>query len=489
MSGAQNGSEWPTLNDSDRGGMHAHNDPLSTNDVIYILIIISNVLAIIINSFVIIVTVSMASLRKCVSSYLVIILCVFDILASCASLPKFIKILTDGCLRPSEDNTYCIVYEFLNGFFTYSICACILAINVDKYHSITFPMHYSSHVTKVSVLITQGAILFTSAVFSSTPLYVTNGSHERSCGYVYSHGLVNVSFACVTVTVYFVIPCLCMAIMNLSVYRVAKRSLAQISASSTITYEAFYKQNDALRKSKSCQDNSEKTSAISVIAFKSTDINNTSFRSLSLQEPVNGNCVNVFGSNCKNNGCLNNANCTNAFCCDHSKLKNWKSYPKLIPSSNPCDNHTREIQCATIESSKFAPGEIGVVRNGPANNEKEMDGKKSQLVLKTNYKAVKNLVIPYIYFIIIWGSYFTVYLDYARRKYMDPEAASDYFTVVGIMVYISFALNPVIYVLMRKNFKEETVEFFRSCRRKQQNISVLELTMNQTFQQFLESSA
>lgn len=487
MPGQINDSVWPSNNDTRQpGDTRILDGELSRDVAIYVVVIVSNVLAIIINSFVIIITVSMATLRKCVSSYLVIQLCVFDILASCASMPKFIRLLAEGHADLIEDNTHCVVYEFLNGFFTYSICACILAINVDKYHSIKFPMHYSSHVTKTTVLITQGIVLFLSIAFSSTPLYATSGSHTRSCSYVYTHGMVNMPFAVVTVVLYFVVPTLCMTFMNISVYRVAKRSLAQISAAPTITYDAFYHNNgEPVKKANVCKDPQQQRT-ISVIAFgEKNGITNTAFcPGLSPDDKSTSNIGSIFGSQ---HGLqltsVGNVQCGDGFSVDCGKLSGWKQCtPVTSPSS--CDSQSREIQKSPLETTKMTPADV--IKHVPKISKNNVI-KTNRFVLKTNYKAVRSLVIPYIYFIAIWGSYFTVYLKYLHRDFSQTSAAS--FSAVGVLVYISYALNPVIFVLMRKNFKEESVEFFRSCRRKPSDLSVLELQMSQTFQQFLESSA
>lgn len=484
MPGQNNGSLWTGNDTPPANDKHPVDETLSRDLAIYIVIIICNVLAIIINSFVIIITVSMATLRKCVSSYLVIKLCVFDILASCACLPKFIRLLSIGCDLAVEDNTYCVVYELLNGFFTYSICACILAINIDKYHSIKFPMHYSSHVTKTTVMITQGVILLSSIAFSTTPLYVTNGSHSRSCRFVYSHGLVSVPFAAVSTLIYFIIPAICMTCMNISVYRVAKRSLAQISAAPTITYDSFYNGNNcSLSKPKVCKASKEER-PISVIAF--ADTSPAFCNSFGRKDSKNGTGVqNMFSNGGKSllTG-IEGVHCTDGLQCAKPSYNGWKTFPVVSTTPTPCDTPLREIPHVTIETSKLASGEI--ITHVPT-TKKESGYKKNNFALKTNYKALRSLVLPFVYFIVIWGSYFAVYLNYVAGNYL--ENFSNYFTVVGIFVYISFALNPVIYVLMRKNFKEEAIEFFRLCRRKPSDLSVLELRMSQTFQQFLESSA
>ena len=459
-----------------------HCYPPQRDMAIYTLIIVTNVLAIVINLFVIIITVSMATLRRCVSSYLVIKLCAYDILASCASMPKFIRLLSTDCRTVLEDGTYCVVYEFLNGFFAYSICACILAINVDKYHSIKFPMHYSSHVTKTTVLITQGIILLLSIVFSSTPLYATSGTRSRSCSHIYSHGLVNMPFAVVTVLLYFIFPAICMTYMNISVYRVAKRSLAQISAAPTITYDAFYKRsNTSIKKDK-------RQETISVIAFgEKNGLNNSTFcATLTPDDKTNRNIDSIFHSHpTKHVTGVETVQCCDGFPLDCSNLANWKACPPNTSDNLQCSDMQRKSS-EKKSTCLMSPKDLDMIKHVPKVSRNNAI-KKNTFVQKTNYKAVRSLVIPYVYFIVIWGSYFIVYLSYVHGNYSDT--LSPYYKAVGVLVYLSFALNPVIFVLMRKNFKEESIEFFRSCRRKPNDLSVMEIGMSQTFQQFLDSSA
>ena len=190
-----------------------------------------NLIAFFGNLVVLVIILKSTQLRRNLTYIFVTNLCISDILASAAVMPFSIMSFVTGIW--SFPFGVCVLNGFTNSLVVFTSILSICAISVERFYSIKFPMHYSSHMTLSRALLIVGYTWFHSSTFALLPVFGWNSysfqPYKGHCSFSWntkSHHqwyIITVAVTC------FVIPGTIITCMYVAIYLVAKRAATQVS--------------------------------------------------------------------------------------------------------------------------------------------------------------------------------------------------------------------------------------------------------------------
>lgn len=365
-----------------------------------LILILTNIVAIVTNIGLALVMGCIKNLRETTGSKFVINLCVIDTFASASVLPKAIWVsLTTEAHWPK---IVCSLGGFIHWWIVCSSILAVCSIHLEKYYCIKHPIHHANHMTRTKTLVLIVSIWCLGGLVAAFPLHwdiyaFTNSFHHFTVLWTRRKPQV-VHFTIIVFVLFYLAPVICMLVTNVMVYKIAKDSKNRIEP---------FPANLAMSKRNSPQI---------VILRPSNDHGSAEFKSPTHCDKIwDVFSVERDSTNSHELGLLNQTN---------------------IDMLKPDTDRNAAIQldraCARININRMP-----------------------QRQSTANFKALKSLLIPFVYFLAIWTFYFIPNLCWTLHI---PLLRKDIFeTLSTFSVYLSFGINPFIYGYINKHVRTETM--------------------------------
>ena len=434
--------------------------------VISVCMVTLNAVALLLNLVVAVTVVGLFNLRKLTSSVFLVFVCCVDIFASAVGIHKFIMLLEIVPMR--SPFLFYVISAFLDSLSAYLSILSIILINIDKFYSIKFTMHYANNATKPMASIFVIISLIVSFAWACVPVFLEIKDFDLLLYVLWRHNKVYLSLS---FTILYVIPLILMCLMSGIIFHVAKKSKIRIC----VPAQGF------------CNDN-ERMAEYSNMPC-SIMISNNSHKIEPIAEPSEEELTNSVMCTLQYGGNTLDANDhqgrTSRLSIDHPR-----DHMKQASSTSASQSSIPAIAILAVRALTPKPFTISPAQNVHVRlQRKQMLSKKKDSGFynarrrktpntPTHFKAIKNLIIPLLYFALVWGLYFI-------RGFWQVDSFSDF---IGIVVYISYVLNPIVFVISRRDVREEIAMCFDKFRHRSRVGPEL-MSEDQTFVQFLQATS
>ncbi|XP_074644342.1 G-protein coupled receptor 61-like [Tubulanus polymorphus] len=216
--------------------MHDHLE-YSKDWVLFVFVVIINFTTFFTNITVFATVIGNELLRNNLSNVFVLNLCIIDIIAGGTVLPLSITTFYHGKWTFSDD--FCKAAGFLINFLVTASIFSTCIISIERFFSIKLPMRHSVAMTPKKVAIIVILIWVTSSIICCLPMFVWNVYEYRKERYQCTFNWTSTGhvdgFVIVCTVLTFIIPGIVILVMYLQVYRIARRSAAQVHPIPTIS--------------------------------------------------------------------------------------------------------------------------------------------------------------------------------------------------------------------------------------------------------------
>lgn len=233
----------PEVNNATSGNTTSVPDYIDDNAVFLVLktipMVIVMILAVFGNSLVILSVIKYERLRESITNYFIVSLAFADLLVAIFVMPF------NASMEITEKWIFgelmCDIFNANDVLFSTASILHLCCISVDRYIAIMTPLHYKSKLTNHRVIFMIAATWISSVLISYIPIhsqfYTTNDNleylktHPDACLFV-----VNSTYAVVSSSVSFWIPCTIMVFVYLRIFREARKQERYIRSASVVSY-------------------------------------------------------------------------------------------------------------------------------------------------------------------------------------------------------------------------------------------------------------
>ena len=393
------------------------------------------------NIFVAIAISRAAKLRSSFSSLFVMNLCMLDLLAGGTIMPKSIAVYVANAWP--WDHTTCIANGFLNTFLSFGTIFAICIITVEKFYCIKYPMHHAGNMTVYKTVVLIILTWALAVVFATLPIMGWNAyefnKYSGCCWPGWRKNTQNQALMLFNLITIFLFPATLIAVVNIQLYRVARRAVVQIQPSNMLSLpeRTEVKQEKLPDNKPVCRISAIKCDPkMSVAEKRATDATKPDHKISIIVQPL--------------------------------RRPSTGTHTVEVPQTLAC--HSLPVT-STGYASPLVNGE-------------------QVIEVASNVKAFKTLLASFSAFLLLWGPYFIL----QAFRVMDGTTEGHYIVepVATWLSYFSYAVNPLVYGYFNAEIRMECFKIVRKlcCKKASEGSAVVRISqMNvsrEDFFQFLE---
>ncbi|XP_059171802.1 G-protein coupled receptor 61-like [Physella acuta] len=418
------------------------------------------------NLWIVIVILITPQLRASMANIFVINLCCVDLVASVTAMPMSAVtfVLGEDGLGPAA----CEASGFLNTCVMVSSVLSLSVISIERYYTISLPMHHAGHATPCLYLITVTGVWVTSLVAAMFPLLGVNSYRyrpsRRMCSfYLQAENTGDKAFVAIIFLVSFLIPTVILLTMYAGIFRVAKKAATVISPSQSgpscdpvtrvnmddrifaITHAQNNHGNPLPRETPrvNVQDvsaNGSEAILNNQIYFRRLSIEDSGIRTAEITDTMSAN-------SCNNNDNDEERKPTKGRL-DIDKANKLK----LNCAGRKADSYHTSRTAGREQTSSSALNITSA--HIPLHNQPHTSKTRP-----SHSKAFKTLMIIVVSYVILWGPYFACLL----HDFTCGRSASQVLELLTTWLsFASYAVNPVLYGCMNRMIREELFRLWNS---------------------------
>ncbi|CAG5130808.1 unnamed protein product [Candidula unifasciata] len=433
------------------------------------------------NLWIIITIMATDRLRSSLANILVINVCTIDLLASIVVLPLSALTFLRGLDTLAKQT--CTVTGFFNTLVMVSSMLSLCAVSMERFYSISLPMHYAGHATPCIYLMVVIFIWCSSLVLSVLPL-TGFGAYsyqpaKRTCTYTsQEHSSPGSTFVILIFVTSFIIPSLIMVVMYVSVFRVARKAAATVRPQS--------KPDNGIKTE--CTATRQPIYSISIHSAQRSTKTNPSPRDIQRVFTLNDSEYS------KNIYCNENCTYTEGYSSHPAEITNNESSLQL-PPQDKYDNkqgqtcqakiwshehvHQGKVRCQFLcvccrkqrsiisvphvrsPDSQLIPTvhQTEAVAEIGAKDNSHGVSFAMRKVKASHVKALRTLMIIVVSHLIVWVPYFACQIYELASGQMVPQVTG---IIVTWLSFTSYTANPCLYGLMNRTIREELGQLLKT---------------------------